>query len=196
MKTNSERSVADPPQRRAEARVERDDAELTDARLTAEVEALALELRRSMLELDAIGADRNGGEDISTARDELDAIVEVTAEATGSILDACEEIEVHAATMSPGTDREAICAATASIYAACGFQDLTSQRVEKVVGALRRIDRRVSAICSVFGLEQKAADDGLADDASAGDDQLLNGPSLPGEAMTQTEIDRVLDKRA
>lgn len=164
-----------------------------DAALAAEVTALSLEMKRSMRELRLVGAGRIGAEDIPSANDELDAIVAVTASATGSILDACEAIEATVAKLKRSDDADALTAALAQIYAACGFQDLTGQRVGKIVEMLERIDRRIAAVCTVFGLD--AAGGGAASPAPAAaddDSRLLNGPALPSEAMTQEEIDRVL----
>ncbi len=166
---------------------------VTDKSLAAEVVALAAEMSHSMEELRSIGASRIASEDIPTATDELDAIVDVTAKATGSILDACEEIESTIETLSDAAAADRLSNATTEIYQACNFQDLTGQRISKIVGTLKSIDRRVTAICAVFGLDPDLEPQNDDDDVDLNDDaRLLNGPALPADAMSQDDIDRIL----
>lgn len=191
--TETQRSLCPDRLQRTISRLE-DDGGALDKALADEIAALAKELRLSMRELRQTDPTRIGAEFIPTATDELDAIVEVTAKATGTILDACEDIDSATAALGVGPERAAVEAATARIYAACGFQDLTGQRIAKVVDTLRRIDRRVNAVCKAFGLEPEGECADAGDDM-ARDQSLLNGPSLPDEAMTQNEVDKVLAKK-
>ena len=70
------------------------------------------------------------GKHIAGATDELDAIVESTSEATSTIMDCCEKIQDKAA---GGEEADAINKEVMNIYEACSFQDITGQRVSKVV---------------------------------------------------------------
>jgi len=70
---------------------------------------------------------------LSKAADELDKIVAATADAKNSIMDATEIIEAAVSAVD-GETRDQPLDATARIYEACGFQDITSQRITKVVG--------------------------------------------------------------
>ncbi len=143
-----------------------------------------------------IGAVRPGdikGVHIPAATDELDAVVGATEEATGIIMDACEEIQQQMGGI--GSDAAAaIEAETIKIFEACSFQDITGQRITKVVRTLQTIDEKVGQIIEV--LENKIP--GIEDDGSPhqddreGLDALLNGPQLPERAVTQDDIDRLL----
>ncbi|MCK5556340.1 MAG: chemotaxis protein, partial [Alphaproteobacteria bacterium] len=99
---------------------------------------------------------------IPTAADELDAVIEETASATGTIMDACEKIEKVADSLtSPVSDD--LANAVTSIYEACGFQDITGQRITKVVKTLKHIEAKVTEIINAFGhsgeeLESKITD--------------------------------------
>ncbi len=171
------------------------DGAFREVALGAEVRAMAMELRQSMADLRSIGASRIGSEDIPTATDELDAIIDVTASATGTILDACERLEATAADSTDDATNAVLTECITEIYQACNFQDLTGQRVTKVVATLRNIDRRVSAICSVFGLDAntEATPSAAAVERDPDDEShLLNGPALPDQAMSQDDIDRIL----
>ncbi len=76
---------------------------------------------------------------------------------------------------------------------ACGFQDLTGQRISKIVRSLRFIEERVDAMTEICGREGiEALASGLpSDDEDLKDGVTLQGPQLPGEAVSQDEIDKL-----
>ncbi|MCD8497248.1 MAG: protein phosphatase CheZ [Alphaproteobacteria bacterium] len=134
---------------------------------------------------------------IPTATDELDAIIEATATATGSIMDACEAIEEKAATM-PGDCADQVSAEVTKIYEACSFQDITGQRITKVVSTLKTIEEKVDSLIRILGDDHHggATSHGGGDDGDQreGDAALLNGPQLAGQGVSQEEIDRLLSE--
>ncbi len=123
---------------------------------------------------------------IPNATDELDAIVRSTAEATGSIMDACEEIEKLGAVVG-GESGDHLTEQVTKIYEACSFQDITGQRITKVVNALKEIDRKVERILEAFGPGESAGEQ-WQPPAEA----LMSGPQLPDKAVSQEDIDRLL----
>ena len=138
-----------------------------------------------------IGALRPGGEGdfLSSTADELEEIVAETARAANEIMGAAESVEAVAV----GTDaktREALQAAATRIYEASAFQDITGQRITKVVRALQHIESRIETLASACG-DALAKSGGQA--AAKGDAALLNGPQLSRAAATQSEIDSLFD---
>ncbi|MGB0719632.1 MAG: protein phosphatase CheZ [Bdellovibrionales bacterium] len=148
---------------------------------------------------------------IPTATDELDAIVEATAEATGTIMDACEAIQEKIA----GSPNEAaITEEIMKVYEACSFQDITGQRITKVVKTLKDIEGKVSNIIKLLASKIPGMADGKAGDddgnatggagavmggAALDKDSveyekahLLNGPQMPDKAISQDDIDKLL----
>lgn len=129
---------------------------------------------------------------IPTATDELDAVVEATAEATGSIMDSCDIIQEKAGAVG-GEAGDAIGNEVIKIYEACSFQDITGQRITKVVKTLKTIEDKVGALVAVLGeklpLKDVAGDEG---EQRTGDEKLLNGPQLPDKAISQDDIDALL----
>jgi chemotaxis protein CheZ len=123
---------------------------------------------------------------IPTATDELDAIIEATSAATGTIMDACEAIEGQVE-LSP-----AVAEQVTKIYEACSFQDITGQRITKVVKTLKTIEEKVEALMAVLGEDHAGAQGGAEEDTRTGDAALLNGPQMSGQAITQDEIDKLL----
>ncbi|MFP4312712.1 MAG: protein phosphatase CheZ [Alphaproteobacteria bacterium] len=134
---------------------------------------------------------------IPIATDELDAVVEATAEATGHIMDACEVIEEKAGAIG-GDNGDIICAEVTKIYEACSFQDITGQRITKVVGALKDIETKVNILLDILSNKMPGLPDS-SDNSPAKtppstikDDDLLNGPQMPDKAITQDDIDKLL----
>jgi chemotaxis regulatin CheY-phosphate phosphatase CheZ len=128
---------------------------------------------------------------------ELDAIVETTATATDNILAAAEEIGSTIDTLQRKSEDPAVEEAAdrlgdliSRLYTECSFQDLTGQRITKVVNTLRYLEQRVNAMIEIWGIESGKAVDEQADKRP--DAHLLNGPARPGQEKSQTEIDAIL----
>ncbi len=164
------------------------DLSATEAALLAELEGLGRTVARAKQEIARLKVDDITESHIPSATDELDAIVDHTAQATNEILDCCEVLEkVAGAVAKP--EAEALQGAITRIYEACSFQDITGQRIGKVVSALKAIEARVATITGSYneGREPQAA----AHPATEGQ-RLAEGPQLPGAGVSQAEIDRML----
>ncbi|MDB5490537.1 MAG: Chemotaxis protein [Micavibrio sp.] len=135
-------------------------------------------------------ADSVLSEHIPSAHDELEAVVGATEAATESILGACENILNAVQKKAPDMGHVVETEIT-GIYEACTFQDITGQRISKVITTLKAIDAKVSGLLNSIG----ANDDGQnAPALPTHAPSLLNGPALPqGGGLSQDEIDRLLD---
>ena len=158
--------------------------------LLAEVEELGRTIAAAKAEIAALRVDDINVSHIPSATDELDAIVSHTAAATNAILEVCETLDVLAGSVE-GDAAAQLVDATTRIYEACSFQDITGQRISKVVITLKTIEEKVAHIVSAFSDPNAAA---LPASLIAEGDEaaLLNGPQLPMTAMGQSEIDRLL----
>jgi chemotaxis protein CheZ len=165
------------------------DAAPIEGTLLSEVEALGRTIANAKAEIAALKVDDITAAQIPFATDELDAIVAHTAAATNAILESCETLDQVADTLS-GAAAGQLQAATTQIYEACSFQDITGQRITKVVTTLKAIEEKVAQIVSTFG--QRGAVASAPEVLPQGDAALLNGPQLPAAAMGQSEIDRLL----
>ena len=159
-----------------------------EAALLAEIEDLAATVASTRAEIVAMGADDITASHIPSATDELDAIVTHTAAATDNILESCEQLEAMMGRLGR-EDAQTLQVAVTRIYEACSFQDITGQRITKIVAALQAIERKVAHIVAVFSPGTRAA---RASREPAGPEQLLNGPQLPEAAMGQSAIDALL----
>jgi chemotaxis protein CheZ len=103
-------------------------------------------------------------------------------------MDAAEAIERAAAGAEPPL-ATILTDAVTNIYEASAFQDITGQRIAKIVGALQSMESNLASLVAAFGP--------LEDDEQApapdGDATLLNGPQLQKNASNQTDIDALFE---
>lgn len=123
---------------------------------------------------------------IQSAHDELTAVVQATQEATFSIIGEAEKLEKLAKTL-PSEAAQPVIDSVTRIYEACGFQDITGQRITKVVRTLRIIEERLDVLIEKLGVQPPGTDEALHGEAA-----LLNGPAMPGQSISQDEIDKLL----
>jgi len=185
------------------ARVDRDALERVRAQI-AEAQAYKHELdliytavKRTREEMDAFAADTLSAQNTTRAGRELTAIVDGTERATQSILQAAEDIDQAAATLAAelrgghdqGLARD-IQDRVVQIFEACNFQDLTGQRIAKVMATLRYVEDHVARLIEIWhNIERfKPVVPGEAREPNR---DYLNGPKLPGDQghSTQQDID-------
>jgi chemotaxis protein CheZ len=165
------------------------DLSAKETSLLAEVEELGRTIATAKAEIAALEVDVINVSHIPFATDELDAIIAHTAAATDAILENCETLDRVGASLT-GQAAAQLQEATTRIYEACSFQDITGQRITKVVGALKAIEAKVEHIVSTFGPGDGQARPSLRQAVDAA--SLLNGPQLPATAMDQSDIDKLL----
>ena len=156
--------------------------------LVGVLEYLSQHIRATREEIGALKP--GGGNDVlSSTADELEEIVAETGRAANEIMGAAEAVEAIAADLDTQA-RDALQAATTRIYEASAFQDITGQRITKVVRALQQIESRIEALANACG---NAIASVRQDNVVEGDSALLNGPQLGKAAATQDEIDSLFD---
>jgi len=168
-----------------------------DLKLYQEIEGLAVYIHKAKAEIAALRPHDIQSEYIASATDELDAIVGATENATNEILDAAEKLEELGGELPPDLGLK-LSETTTRIFEACNFQDITGQRITKVVRALKHIEERVEGLVAAFGPEFQeqlantiAAQSG--DGAEMTDQDLLNGPQMPEKAHDQAAIDALFN---
>jgi chemotaxis protein CheZ len=139
------------------------------------------------------------GPEMVRVTNELDAIVGGTEQATQTILSAVEEIDQAANSLTASLKNEHekglahdIQDRVIHIFEACNFQDLTGQRITKVVATLKFIEQHIAHMMDIWGGIDAFKDaDPEAFAEREGDKKLVNGPKLDGEAghASQDDID-------
>ncbi|MFA6279373.1 MAG: protein phosphatase CheZ [Bdellovibrionales bacterium] len=173
------------------------DVTVSDLKFYSELEELATYIRHAKEEIAEIKPKEISASHIPHATDELDAVVGATEEATNKIMDVCDTIGAIAGNCAPEVSEQLI-ACTTRIFEACNFQDITGQRITKVVQTLKYIDHKVEALLKALGEEIHREGSATGDGAGGGADDkdlekaLLNGPQLPKNAIDQDEIDRLM----
>jgi chemotaxis protein CheZ len=151
--------------------------------LVGVLQYLSDHIRATRAEIGAIRGGASGDQLFGSTADELEEIVTETARAANRIMDAAETIEGVAGKVDPAS-AAALTDAVTKIYEASSFQDITGQRITKVVRALQSMETKLQSLAGAFGRA-----DFTPAAAAEGDAALLNGPQLSQSASSQDDID-------
>jgi len=136
------------------------------------------------------------GEGQPDAARELDAVVDSTERAAHQIMDAAEIIAQAAKSLSASKEdtqelAQAIRSSVLRIFEACHFQDLSGQRISKVLAMLQFVEQRIIRMMAIWG-----GPDALRDHAAPPErvPDFLHGPKLAGDRghVSQADIDAML----
>jgi chemotaxis protein CheZ len=175
-----------------------------DKKLQSEIYNLIHYIDRLRKEIAGIAQEKNNQTRFEGMADRLDAIMGSTAEATDTILSAMESIDAAVDKLRAHPEPkevDALCdrIAEKSVAAmeACSFQDLTGQRVTKVIGSLRFVEERINSMSELCGrdeIESLGQEMDYAGDVDLEDDGVaLEGPQRAGDAVSQADIDALFD---
>ncbi|CAK0752519.1 chemotaxis protein CheZ [uncultured Gammaproteobacteria bacterium] len=172
-----------------------------DLKLYKELEELARYIQHAKAEIAQLCPGEICDSHIPSATDELDAVVGATEAATNTIMDGCDAISAIATGLAPEI-RDKLIDVTTRVFEACNFQDVTGQRITKVVRTLKHIEEKIDALVVAFGEQGDARGPsqlvtapvsmGAPPSVTGDEAALLHGPQLPGKAVDQDEIDRLL----
>ena len=174
----------------------------TDKKLRAEVVGLVQYIRRFREEIaQMVASDSDSQTRFDGMSDQLDAIVQATEDATHSILENMEAVDAILTDLRDAEDggtRATLCDdlenRTMSVIEACTFQDITGQRVNKIVRSMKFVEDRVNVMIELWGEDEieRLADEYTAANRKDAEDTLLQGPALEAEAsISQDEIDKL-----
>jgi chemotaxis protein CheZ len=196
------RSLIQPNAPASRETLERSRAQIAEAQAyKAELDLIHAALRRTREEAGSLEARASRSPDIARASGELEAIVAGTEQATQQVLQAAEDIDQTASALMAvlkGSYEKGLANdirdRVVQVFEACNFQDLTGQRVGKVVEILASLEEHVGRLAEIWSRLESFEPAVLAD-GSDGDDRFLNGPRLNGDAghSSQSEIDGLFD---
>ncbi|MDX1974356.1 MAG: protein phosphatase CheZ [Rickettsiales bacterium] len=165
------------------------DASKADEFMHQEIARLAKYIADAKSEIFAISTNDKSEAVIVDASQHLDEVIKSTEQATNTIMDAADAIQ-NAVSGIGGEKEQAITDATVRIYDACTFQDITGQRITKVIRMLNNIEERIRKLNDLFGNQEAQSD---AQPRPLTDKDLLNGPQLAGQAASQADIDALFN---
>lgn len=152
------------------------------------IQNIANKINMVKVEIFTPSPDEITGEIIPDANLELDAVVKAAEVATNTILDAVEVIQSSIEGIDPEIYQKVLDQVT-KIFEACNFQDITGQRISKVVSTLVEIDASVNEILAAISdkVSLETRERPMDDPNKA----LMSGPQLESDAPSQEEIDRL-----
>lgn len=173
-----------------------------DVAVKDDLEELANYIRDTKAEIMNLSPEEISEDTLPSASVELDAIVSATEKATNAIMEATEIVEQIGDEIG-GETAEKLTEATTQIFEACGFQDITGQRITKVVTAMQEIEAKIDDLIAAFSNDddeareerRRARDQKRAEkrQEAIAEGELLEGPQLPETAVSQDDIDALFD---
>jgi chemotaxis protein CheZ len=151
-------------------------------------------------------ASLHGGEEHNfvTMSETLDDIVKNTENASNTILESVESIDEMVGALRSIKDPAVIETCDKindrvnQVFEACSFQDLTGQRITRLVKSLTFIEERVNAMIRVWGRDEisKVIDEVKQETTTTktADEMLLHGPQSESKAIDQSEVDKLFSQ--
>lgn len=170
------------------------------AHLKSELDGLLRYIQRVRVEIAAIDRPADEQHGFGGMGEQLDAIVQATADATNTIMNAMEQNDIAIGKLREGiSDKDQLALLDDitnngnEVFEACSFQDITGQRVNKVVKSITYVEERVNALIDVWGKDELDKIDVVGEEKTE-DEKLLDGPQLEGGAgLSQDDIDALFD---
>lgn len=167
----------------------------------SELDLIQEAIRRTKQEMGGLEASSFFGPQMARVGRELDAVVAGTEQETQNILKSAEDIDQIASTLSSLLKGEYAHGLAqdmrehvVKIFEACNFQDLTGQRISKVVTTLKFIEDHIIRMQEIWrSIEQFAPNAPHAQNTGMSEKKLLNGPKLAGDPghSSQAHIDEI-----
>ncbi|MEA2829955.1 MAG: chemotaxis protein CheZ [Bradyrhizobium sp.] len=172
-------------------------------KLKVELDLIHDAINRTKHEIAVLHGKSFNGDEMAKVTGELGAVVGGTEQATQQILEAAESIDQAASALtkvnSPDQQKllsEEIQERVVSIFEACKFQDLTGQRINKVMTTMKFIENHIMVMMDIWGgVDAIRAHAPPVVDDRVGDARLLNGPKTDGDVghVSQNDIDALFD---
>ncbi len=161
-----------------------------DAQRTAEFRVIAGFLEKARAELRDLRPHEISEKGLPSADAELEAITRDTEVATNAIMTSAETIMG----MNAGDPdlKVAIDDEVMKMFESCAFQDITGQRVSKIIKVLKQIEERLNGLSQTLGIGE-SAEHALTAEEIRRRDLLLNGPAIGGPETDQSAIDALFD---
>lgn len=135
---------------------------------------------------DSAGTEKN----IGHIAEELQEVVRHTEEATNTIMDHAEAvIGISGESKIEGAS---LMEHAMGIMEACSFQDITGQRVKKVLQIVEQLEQRIDRLISILGGDFDTDNvQALSTGKERADEALMSGPQKKEQAISQDDVDKL-----
>lgn len=154
-------------------------------------------IRKELAALNPPGAPDHFG----SMSEQLDAIVSATEGATNAIMESVEEVDTLMNDARALTDDpkllgifDQVSDKVNVVFEACSFQDITGQRVTKVVNSMKFVEERINSIIVTWGRDELTKVVVELKEEKDPDKKLLHGPQLPGQGVSQADVDKMFSQ--
>ncbi len=165
--------------------------------LGMEVEKLAKDIIQLKAEVFSITQDEitpGAAANFAAANVELTEVVKMTEDATHTIMDAVDVIQNAASRVNDQSLTEKVSNEVTKIYDACNFQDITGQRINKVMRLMEYMEARLTNLVMLTGGTLPEGYEPISlDKVERPDEHLMEGPQLTEAAPSQDDIDALFD---
>jgi chemotaxis protein CheZ len=170
-------------------------------KVKAEVEAIAARITLTKQEIANLRHPLAKEDKLHSASMELSAVVKSTEEATTTIMQVAEhldeivrEVTTHVSDSYVISRLNEMTEDITKLFEACSFQDLTGQRITKVVKTIDYIEERIDTMQVIWGRKDFEKLPVPEDSIVKKDGDLdLHGPQAAGQAISQDDIDKLFN---
>ena len=149
--------------------------------LYAQIEDAYYHIKAIRSEAVGIAATSN----IPDATLQLNDVLQMTEQATITILDAATAVGGVVDDSSLGeAEKSTIHEHIGKIYESCSFQDISGQRIKKVLKHVTDLESKLQRLAETARGQQK-------NETDVSDGSLMNGPALTSDAPSQEDIDNL-----
>ena len=157
-----------------------------DVTLQKELRGIVKKIEQLRTDISKVHASDISQNRIPEVGKELDEVVRATESATNTIMEAAETV-LAADDLDATAFRSLVNDQMMLIFEACSFQNLTGQRVNRVVETIKVIEERINVLCTMIDTADLGGDRILTERERQKEAHLLHGPTRDGVA--QSEID-------
>lgn len=168
--------------------------------LKSEVIKLFQAVQDIKVELAAVKHPDSEMNHFSSVADQLNEIANETEKASNAIMQATEAISEVGDQLkdSMGSDAalpmfDVMSIQMNTIFEACGFHDITGQRISKIIKIVNLIEGTLNSLVTVVGEDGISALPLTKSPLAEGDDIPMEGPALEGGGVSQADIDKLFD---
>lgn len=156
--------------------------------LYKEVLKIKEKLKQASVDMESLVPNKIAEEDIPIVTAELSEVTKAAENATNIIIDAAENIMAITSKIKEMEIVDTINTHATKILEACNFQDISGQRVSKVLKIFDDIDRLTNNLIHSFDIKDDP------EVRKAKEKSLVNGPQLTKDKPSQEEIDDIFNQ--